>query len=90
MFSYLDVPSNDELNNKINGIEQFVDNLMLKKSCATAPNPAIMTFVNRTKKDGTKEEVPCPKAVAVYNDVMGGADRFDQRKERYQIRRSVK
>ncbi|GFU59327.1 hypothetical protein TNCV_4198461 [Trichonephila clavipes] len=31
------------------------------------------------KRDGTKEEVPCPKAVAVYNDVMGGVDRFDQR-----------
>ncbi|KAF8788874.1 hypothetical protein HNY73_006868 [Argiope bruennichi] len=50
-----------------------------------------MTSVNRTKKDGTKAEVPCPKAVAVYNDVMGGVDRFDQRKEKYQIgRRSAK
>lgn len=57
----------------------------------TAHNPAFMTSVHRTKKDGTKAEVPCPKAVAVYNDVMGGVDRFDQRKERYQIgRRSVK
>ncbi|GFX52293.1 piggyBac transposable element-derived protein 4 [Trichonephila clavipes] len=49
-----------------------------------------MTSVNRTKKDGTKEEAPCPKAAVVYNDVMGGADRFDQRKERYLIRRSIK
>ncbi|GFW93254.1 transposable element Tcb2 transposase [Trichonephila clavipes] len=39
------------------------------------------------KKDGTKKEVPCPKkAVAVYNDVIGGVDRFDQRKKK----RSVK
>ncbi|GFX03293.1 piggyBac transposable element-derived protein 4 [Trichonephila clavipes] len=48
-----------------------------------------MTSVNRTKKDGTKAEVPCPKAVTLYNDVMGELDRFGQRKERYQIR-SVK
>ncbi|GFV65210.1 DUF4758 domain-containing protein [Trichonephila clavipes] len=34
------------------------------------------------KTHGTKE-VPYPKAVAVYNDVMGGVDHFDQRKERY-------
>ncbi|GFX63891.1 piggyBac transposable element-derived protein 4 [Trichonephila clavipes] len=55
---------------------------------ATAQNPEIITSVNRTKKDGTKE-VPCPKAVAVYNDIMGGVDRFDQRKKGFQIR-SVK
>ncbi|XP_035227169.1 piggyBac transposable element-derived protein 4-like [Stegodyphus dumicola] len=56
----------------------------------TAHNSAIITSVNRTKKDGSKTEVPCPKAVAVYNDIMGGVDCFDQRKERYQIgRRSV-
>ncbi|GFV47830.1 hypothetical protein TNCV_4803191 [Trichonephila clavipes] len=33
--------------------------------CATAHNPAIMSSVNGTKKDGTKEEVPCPKSVGV-------------------------
>ncbi|XP_035206323.1 piggyBac transposable element-derived protein 4-like [Stegodyphus dumicola] len=56
----------------------------------TANNSAIIISVNRTKKDGTKTEVPCPKAVVIYNDIMGGFDCFDQRKERYQIgRRSV-
>ncbi|XP_035230363.1 piggyBac transposable element-derived protein 4-like [Stegodyphus dumicola] len=55
----------------------------------TAHNSAIITSVNRTQKDGTKTEVPCPKAVAA-NDIMGGVHCFDQRKERYQIgRRSV-
>ncbi|GFX78079.1 piggyBac transposable element-derived protein 4 [Trichonephila clavipes] len=50
-----------------------------------------MASVNWTKKkDGTKEKVPCPKAVAVYDNVMGGVDRFDQREERHQIRRSEK
>ncbi|GBM86181.1 hypothetical protein AVEN_48192-1 [Araneus ventricosus] len=57
----------------------------------TAHNPAIMTSVKWRKKDGTKTEVPCPKSVAIYNDIMRGVDRFDHRKERYQIgRRSVK
>ncbi|GFW93110.1 hypothetical protein TNCV_3888511 [Trichonephila clavipes] len=42
------------------------------------------------KKNGI-EEVPCPKSVTVNNGVMGGVDRFDQRKARYQIgRRFVK
>ncbi|GFY18698.1 hypothetical protein TNCV_2399211 [Trichonephila clavipes] len=58
--------------------------------CATAHNPEIMTSYKSNKKDGTKE-VPCPKTVTVYNDVMGGVDRFFERKERYQNRRrSVK
>ncbi|GFU86226.1 hypothetical protein TNCV_368821 [Trichonephila clavipes] len=37
-----------------------------------------MTSVNQTK-NGTKEEVTRPKAVAVHNDVMGGVDRFDKK-----------
>ncbi|GFS84079.1 piggyBac transposable element-derived protein 4 [Trichonephila clavipes] len=49
-----------------------------------------MISVNRTKKKDTKEEILCPKAAAVYNDVMLGVDCFDQRKEIYQIRSSVK
>ncbi|XP_035232755.1 piggyBac transposable element-derived protein 4-like [Stegodyphus dumicola] len=56
----------------------------------TAHNSAIITSVNHTKKDGTKTEIPCRKAVAVYNDIVGRVDCFDQRNERYQIgRRSV-
>ncbi|GFU82896.1 limulus clotting factor C [Trichonephila clavipes] len=37
---------------------------MTLQFCATAHNPAIVTSLNRTKKDGSKE-VPCPKALAV-------------------------
>ncbi|GFY30006.1 piggyBac transposable element-derived protein 4 [Trichonephila clavipes] len=48
-----------------------------------------MTSVNRTKKEGTKE-VPCLKFVAVYSNVGESIDRFDQRKQMYQIRRFVK
>lgn len=47
--------------------------------------------VHPIKKDGTEEEITCPKSVAVYNDLMGEVHRFYQRKERYQIgRRSAK
>ncbi|GFV14650.1 piggyBac transposable element-derived protein 4 [Trichonephila clavipes] len=46
---------------------------------STAHIPEIMTSVNWIKKkDGTKE-IPCPKAVAVCKDVMGGVEHFDQR-----------
>ncbi|GFT96341.1 hypothetical protein TNCV_1034631, partial [Trichonephila clavipes] len=55
--------------------------------CATAHNPVIMTPVNWTKKDGTKDEVPCTKAVAIYSDVLGGVVRLNRRKERYQRRK---
>ncbi|GFT04078.1 piggyBac transposable element-derived protein 4 [Nephila pilipes] len=50
-----------------------------------AHNPAITTSVNRTKIDGTKTEVHCPKAVIAYNNIMGRVDRFIQRKGRYLI-----
>ncbi|GFY32688.1 hypothetical protein TNCV_4637941 [Trichonephila clavipes] len=33
------------------------------------------------EKCGTKEEVPCSKAVAVYNEVKGGVDCFNQRRK---------
>ncbi|GFU71764.1 uncharacterized protein TNCV_130681 [Trichonephila clavipes] len=39
-------------------------NLLSRMFYATAHNPAILISVNRTKKDDTKEEAPCPKAVA--------------------------
>ena len=45
----------------------------------TAHNLSVMTSVNRTKKDGTEEEVFCPKAVTIYNAVMlfYDVDHFD-------------
>ncbi|GFT90695.1 hypothetical protein TNCV_4074731 [Trichonephila clavipes] len=61
-------------------------NLFRFQFCATAHNSVNMTSVNRTKNNGIREEVPGPKAVVVYNCVMGGVDLFDQRKESYQIR----
>lgn len=57
----------------------------------TAHNPKEVTTVKRKKKDGTSVSVPCPKVVSEYNANMGGVDRYDQLRERYQIgRRSRK
>ena len=54
-------------------------------------NPSSVVKINRKNKDGTKSEVSCPIAIAKYNKVMGGVDRFDQFRERYAIgRRSLK
>jgi hypothetical protein len=54
-------------------------------------NPKQVTSVKRKNRDGTSSIIPCPTAVAEYNSIMGGVDRFDQRRERYAIgRRSLK
>ncbi|GFR23559.1 rho guanine nucleotide exchange factor 10-like protein [Trichonephila clavata] len=34
--------------------------------------------VNRTMKDGSKEEFECPVAIESYNKIMGGVDLADQ------------
>jgi hypothetical protein len=48
-------------------------------------------LISRKNKDGSKSEVYCPEAVKIYNSIMGGVDRFDQKKERYEVgRRSTK
>lgn len=41
--------------------------------------------VNRKKKDGTVEQIPCPETIASYNAHMGGVDRNDQMKSYYTI-----
>lgn len=48
-------------------------------------NPQTTTTVKRTQKSGKRVEVTCPAAVAAYNKIMGGVDRFDQRKQTYYI-----
>lgn len=58
---------------------------------STLHNPNVITSVKRKNKDGTSSDVTCPEVVKVYNNIMGGVDRFDQFRERYAIgRRSVK
>lgn len=54
-------------------------------------SPRKVSTVLRRQKNGTRVEVGCPEVVKVYNESMGGVDKFDQLRERYAIgRRSVK
>lgn len=48
-------------------------------------NPTNITTVQRTNKEGKKEEVTCPYPVHDYNKYMGGVDNFDQLREYYSI-----
>jgi hypothetical protein len=58
---------------------------------STAHRPTDMTTVQRKNKDGSTIELQCPRVVKVYNEIMGGVDRFDQLRERYAVgRRSIK
>ena len=58
---------------------------------STGFDPTETMQIQRTNKDGTKSMFSCPIAVARYNAIMGGVDRFDQLRGCYAIgRRSVK
>lgn len=58
---------------------------------STLHDPKKIVSVKRKTKKGTTIEVPCPEVVQCYNSFMGGVDRFDQLRERYEIgRRSIK
>ncbi len=58
---------------------------------STAHNPSHITTVKRKMKDGSKVNVSCPRVVSEYNQNMGGVDRVDQLRERYEVgRRSRK
>ncbi|GFR04277.1 rho guanine nucleotide exchange factor 10-like protein [Trichonephila clavata] len=43
--------------------------------------------VNRTMRDGSKEEFECPVAIEFYNKIMGGVDLEDQRANVYELNR---
>lgn len=54
-------------------------------------SPRNVSTVLRRQRNGTRIEVGCPEVVKVYNQTMGGVDKFDQLRECYAIgRRSVK
>ena len=52
---------------------------------STMHNPLKITQVRRTQKDGKKNLVNCPEAVADYNKYMGGVDHFDQLLSSYNL-----
>lgn len=54
-------------------------------------NPRKVSTVLRRQRNGIRIEVGCPEVVKVYNQSMGGVDKFDQLRECYAVgRRSVK
>jgi len=52
---------------------------------STAFDPTVVTNVKRTQKDGTTALVSCPEVVHQYTARMGGVDRFDERRGRYNV-----
>uniref|UniRef100_G3U0L7 PiggyBac transposable element-derived protein domain-containing protein n=1 Tax=Loxodonta africana TaxID=9785 RepID=G3U0L7_LOXAF len=58
---------------------------------STFHNPEDITTVRSKNRDGSSSVITCPRAVAEYDAIMGGVDRFEKRRERYAIgRRSAK
>ncbi|CAH2012403.1 unnamed protein product [Acanthoscelides obtectus] len=47
----------------------------------------VMTSVKRKDKSGKKVDVPCPTAIAFYNEIMGGVDLADQMSGVYNLDR---
>ncbi|XP_035233953.1 piggyBac transposable element-derived protein 3-like [Stegodyphus dumicola] len=55
--------------------------VMMLSNC----HEAKYTKVNRTMKDGSKEEFECPVAIEFYNKIMGGVDLADQMANVYEL-----
>ncbi|KAG5867602.1 hypothetical protein JTB14_023909 [Gonioctena quinquepunctata] len=53
----------------------------------TAVCPRELTTVKRTNKDGSRSNVFCPKVEDLYNPIVGGVDKFDEKREVYAIGR---
>lgn len=43
----------------------------------TAHHPREVMYVKRTQKDGSRQDILCPKAIASYTLTMGSVDHFD-------------
>lgn len=53
----------------------------------TAHPPLATTNVKRTQRDGSREDILCPAAIASYTLTMGGVDHFDHFRSSYPIDR---
>ena len=53
---------------------------------STNTQPQQHDIVQRHEHDGTRSDVPCPVAMALYNMYMGGVDRNDQFRQYYHVR----
>ena len=52
----------------------------------TNTQPQQHDVVQRREHDGTRSDVPCPVAMALYNMYMGGVDKNDQFRQYYHVR----
>ena len=52
----------------------------------TNSNSITPTTVQRKSKDGTKNTIPCPQSIQLYNQYMGGVDKNDQLRNYYHVR----
>lgn len=50
-------------------------------------DPSIMETTSRKKKNGSAEDIPCPRMIRDYNTHMGYVDRFDMMKSLYEVDR---
>ena len=55
-------------------------------SCLSTNQSPAEVSVCRRQKDGTRIEIPCPEAIKVYNEYMGGVDKNDQLCGYYSVR----
>ncbi|CAG5000765.1 unnamed protein product [Parnassius apollo] len=53
----------------------------------TAHQERAVVFVKRTQKDCSRQNIPCPEAIADYTLTMGGVDHFDHFRSSYPIDR---
>ena len=53
---------------------------------STNSSPTDTTFVKRRAKDGSKDDIVCPKSISDYNRFMGGVDLADQLRGYYHVR----
>ena len=53
---------------------------------STNTQPQQHDIIQRREHDGTRSDVPCPVAMALYNMYMGGVDRNDQFRQYYHVR----
>lgn len=61
--------------------------LTRRRRRTTAHHPREVMYVKRTQKDGSRQDILCPKAIASYTLTMGGVDHFDHFRSSYPIDR---
>ena len=56
--------------------------VVLSNACGIEPISSVERY---SRKDRKRMQIPCPKAIKIYNNTMGGVDRSDQNVGKYRI-----